>query len=416
MRIFILVFLCCASGVALAQPSPPPLTVEEAVALAIRNNPRLSAAVRNREAARLGVRLARALTNPEVVFVPGVTVGGSDEEVLVQQRLELNGTRAARTGIANAQLLAAEARAVVELRNLVFETKVAYYELARAQEKLALAREVLKIAEEFERIARRQVELGARPGIDVVQAGIEVSRARQQVLQAESQTASARAALNTLLGRDPAEPIVSLFLLLPTVAVVDTDAVLQQAFAARAEIAAEEAVADSFRQEARLARAEGFPDLAPQFRAESVTRGGIRNFGFGIALTLPLFDYGSRHHRIRQVEEAARAQADRITAVHNQVRQEVKQALAQVRAAEAVLKEYAQGLLEQSRRLLEASRVGFQEGKTSIIAVLEAQRTYRGVQTEYINAQADYALALAELERATGAIPASMVPEVRRSK
>jgi cobalt-zinc-cadmium efflux system outer membrane protein len=416
LRILILVFLCCASGVVLAQPSPPPLTVEDAAALAIRNNPRLSAAVRDMEAARLGVRSAQALTNPEVVFAPGATVGGSDEEVLVQQRLELNGTRSARTSIARAQLRLAEARAIVELRNLVFETKAAYYELARAQEKLALAREVLKFAEEFERMARRQVELGARPGIDVVQAGIEVSRARQQLLLAETQEVSARAILNVLLGRNPAEPIGSLSLLIPTAATVDTDAVLQQALAARTEIAAEEAVADVFHREVQLARAEGFPDLVPQFRVESVTRGGIRNSGIGIALTLPLFDYGSRRHRIRQAEESARAQADRIRAVHNLVRQEVEQALARVRTGEAVLKEYSQGLLEKSRRLLEATRVGFQEGKTSLIAVLEAQRTYRGVQTEYINAQVDYALARAELERATGTIPASLLPEVRRFK
>lgn len=415
MRILILVLLCCASGTVLAQPSPPPLTVEDAVALAIKNNPRLSAAVREVAAATSGVRSARALVNPEFSFVPAVTnVGGSDEELLVWQPLELNGTRAARAGVADAKRKAAQAQAIVALRDLVFETKSAYYELARARELQALAADLLKVAEEFDRITRRQVELGRRPGIDLAQTGIEVTRAQQQVTLATSQEVTARAALNTLMGRSTAEPIGPLSSLSFTPQPIDEEATMRQALAARAEIAAEEAVAEAFRQEAQLARAEGIPDLAPQFRAENVTRGGIGNAGIGIALTLPLFDYGSRRHRIRQAEEAARAQADRITATQYQVRQEVQQALARLRASEIVLKDYQQGVLDRARRLLEAARIGFQEGQYSITNILEAQRTYRAVQTEYTNALVAHAQARAELERAAGTVAASLLPEFKR--
>src|SRR5207245_1522772 len=110
--------------------------------------------------------------------------------------------------------------------------------------------------------------------------------------------------------------------------------------------------------------------------------------------------------------------------------QEVEQAVARLRASEAVLQDYqggtpssgwntpirrkdgiergdplsdAQkaapagepypigGVLDQARRLVEASRTGFQAGQTSLIAVLEAQRTYRSVLAEYTNALVDHA-------------------------
>jgi len=396
--------------------------VEEAVAQAMKNNPRLSAAAREVLAARSGVRSARALANPEITFAPGVTsLSGTGEELLVSQPLELNGTRAARTGVASAQLRATQARAIIELRELVFDVKMAYYELARAREQQALAAELLKTAEEFDRISRRQVEIGRRPGIDLAQTGIEVTRAQQQVTLTESQVTTALAALNTLLGRPPSEPIGSLSSLLFTPQPVDEETAMRQALAARAEITVEEAIADSFRQEARLARAEGLPDLAPQVRIGSLLRGipeasSGNGFGIGIAINLPLFDHGSRRNRIRQAEESARAQADRITAARNQVRQEVQQALARLRASETVLKNYQQGVLDRARRLLEASRVGFQEGQYSIINILEAQRTYRAVQTEYTNALVDHVQARAELERAMGAVPASLLPEPRREK
>lgn len=408
MRIVTFLLLCLMPGVALAQQAATPFTVGDAVALAIKQNPRLSAAARDVGAAQLGVRSARALTNPEMVFAPAITSGGSEEEFIFRQPLELNGTRAARTGVASAQLRQTQAEAIVSLRDLVFDTKSAYYETARAQELRSQAQDLLKIAEEFDRGTRRQVEVGTRPGIEQTQTGIEVARARQQVTLAESRVATAVAALNTLLGRAPAEPIGLLPPLTFTPETADHNAALQQALAARTEIAAGEAARDAFHQEARLARAEGRPDLAPQFRASSITRGF--ESGIGISVALPLFDYGSRRSRIRQAEESARAQEDRITASRNQVRQEVESALAHLHASESVVKDYQQGVLDQARRLVDSSRVGVQTGATSVLAVLEAQRTFRSVLTEYTNALVDHAIARAELERAVGAVPANLLP------
>ena len=414
MRILFL-FLVVVAPVHICAQSAPPLSVEDTVTQAIRNNPRLSAAARDVVAARSGLRSARSLANPEIVFTPALQVGGTDQELLIRQPLEINGTRAARTGVAAAQTRRAQAQAVVELRTLVFETKSAYYDLGRAQERAALARESLRFAEEFDRIARQQVELGARPGIEVTQTEIEVARARQQVTLADSVVAAATAALNTRMGRLSDTPIGAVTLSIPALTVPERESALRQALTARAEITVEEAEADGFRQVARFARADGLPDVAPQFRAGSVIR-RFSDSGVGIGITLPLIDYGSRRNRVRQAEELARAQTDRIAAVRAQVRQEIEQALARLRAAGDVVRSYRTGVLEQSRLLLDASRIGFREGKTNIVAVLEAQRTFRAVQTEFANAQADYALALAELERATGAVPASLLPQPRRTK
>lgn len=409
-QVIVLFTACLAFRFAQAQSPPAPFTVEAAVELAIKQNPRLTAAIREVSAGKAGVRSARALTNPSVVFTPAITGrGGSDEEMLVVQPLELNGVRAARTGIVSARLKQSQAEAVVVLRDLIYETKVAFYELVRARKLLSLTQEALKTAEEFDRIAARQVEVGNRAGIDQVQTGIEVARARQQVILAQSRVTAAEAALNTLMGRTPAEPIGSLSSLTFAPTEVDADALRQQALTARTEIAVEQSVREAIRGEAQLARREGRPDLAPQFRMEKVVR-GAENSGIGLGITLPLFDYGSRRHRVRQAESAARAQEARIAATQNQVRQEVEQALARVRAAEEVIKGYQQGILDQAHRLLEASRVGLQAGVTTVVAVLEAQRTYRGVLTEYTNALADHAQARAELERATGAVPAEMLP------
>lgn len=414
MRFFPVLLLCFASGSALAQSSP--LTADDAVSQAIRKNLRLSAAVREVGAARYGLHSARALANPNFVFAPGITsISGSGDELILSQPLEINGTRSARAGVAGAQLKTAQVQAIMELRELVFSVRTAYYQLAQARAQQSLAADLLKNAEEFDRISRRLVEAGKRPGIELAQTGIEVSRAQQQVTLVDSQVTVAAAALNTLLGQPADAPPVTLSPLSPSTETVDETALLQKALASRAEIAGVQAVQETFQQEARLARAEGRPDLAPQIRFGSLVRGVPEGstgngFGVGIAITLPLFDYGSRRNRIRQAEESAHAQSDRLTAAQNQVRQEVTQAVARLRAAQAVVSGYQGGVLERAKRLLDASQTGFQEGQTNIVAVLEARRTYAAVQTEYLNALTGAALARAELERATGSVSAALLP------
>ncbi|MES2462322.1 MAG: TolC family protein, partial [Armatimonadota bacterium] len=182
--------------------------MDDVLRIATQNNPRITAAVRDVRSASSGIRSARALINPNAFLAPGVTsISGTGEEFLIQQPLEINGTRSARTGIAEAQLRATQAQAVLSLRDVAFTAKSAYYELARAREQATVARESLQVAQEFDRIARRQVEEGARPGLDLAQTGLEVSRAQRQVTLADGQVTASVAALNTVMARDPSSPI-----------------------------------------------------------------------------------------------------------------------------------------------------------------------------------------------------------------
>lgn len=395
-----------------AQPpnaSAPPLTVDAAVHQAIAGNPAIRAATLDVMSAESGARSGRSPADPEVVFTPAITSGGSDEELLIRQPLEINGIRSARAGIAAARLRGARAEAVLTLRDLVYQTEAAYYELARVRLLRDLAGEDLKAAEELDRITGRQVEIGGRPGIDRTQTGIEAAQAGRRLIRAESDVTVAEVALNTLMARPPGTPIGSLSPLSATPERPGAEGLLDNALAARADVVMEESERDAFRREADLARAEGRPDIAPQFRAGSLTR-GVSEAGFGIGITIPLIDHGSRRNRIRQAEQSARAQEAHIALRRNLATLEITTAVARLEAAEATVKSYAEGTLDDARRLMDASRVGYQAGQTSIIALLDAQRTWRAVQAEHTNALAECALAAAALRHAAAVVPAEWLP------
>jgi len=397
-----------------AQESPD-LTFEEAVKLALANNPRIRALAFDLEAAERGVSSASSLANPSITFTPGLTRAGSDEELLVAQPLEISGTRAARTGVARAQQRIVQAQALAELRETVFTVKSAYVDLARAQERRSLTADLAKHATEVDVIAQRQVELGSRAGVDRTQTSIEANRAKQQATLAQADYEAALAAFNTEIGRsaETSTRVASLTSSQPSTN--DEATLLSQALASRSELLLSKARQEEFRQEAKLSKAEGFPDLVPQYRMESLTR-SPRDGGFGIGITLPILDYGSLRNRTRQAEASQRAEEQRQAGIEAKVRQEVIQALARLRAAEEVIKTFEGGMLAEAKKLLDTTRAGFGLGETSLITVLDAQRTFRSVQSEYIEALASHAHALAQLERATGSVPASLIYEIPRKE
>ncbi len=88
--------------------------------------------------------------------------------------------------------------------------------------------------------------------------------------------------------------------------------------------------------------------------------------------------------------------------VELQVQTEVTQAFFNYLAASRQVKQFKSGLLIESKKVLDGKVYSYQRGKTSLLEVLNAQRTYNEIQLNYFEALYNYAAALVELERAAG--------------
>lgn len=391
------------------------LTADKTVALVTQKNLGVLSALRDVFAAQAGVKSAAALSPPIFTIGPAFQTGGTTDGFLFEQPLELNGTRDARAGVARAQLRLTQAQAVVQLQTLVYIARTNFYVLARAQERLRLSRELRDVTAQFAALAQKQADLGARPGIEARQAAIEAARARAEESRALGEEQAARAVLNAYLGRAPLDPVATSLAPVEasrTLPVPDTVAATKQALAARGEIAVAEATRDVPLARARLARAQGRPDVAPEFRIAQITP-TYMDAGFGVVFTVPL-DYGTRRNQIRQEERIAEAELLRVTGTQAQVREEVAAAASRLAAAREVLSGYDSGLVQDARTVLDSVQTGFKEGATTIIAVLEAERTYRVVTSERLDALTTAAQAQSEFDRAVGVVPAPLLEQLRK--
>jgi outer membrane protein TolC len=81
----------------------------------------------------------------------------------------------------------------------------------------------------------------------------------------------------------------------------------------------------------------------------------------------------------------------------------VRDALLRAEAARRSVRLFQGELLPKSAQSVEVSRSGYEKDKASFLDLLDAERSQRDVKLKHAQAVAQYASAVADLERAVGA-------------
>ena len=294
------------------------LTLTDALRQVAQNHPLARAVALELEATRWRGRAEAAFTPMSVYLAPMISDGGSGEELIVQQPLELNGGQRARAALSHAR-----------------------YQLHRAETQSALNELLTQTAEAFidAYIAQRRLEAVAQfvETLDALELRVAVHAPREAALTqaAELRLAHRRALyrLNALLQRPLDAPLV----LLPVQALPDAPTADDAVDADAAQLALLQA-------ELRLMRTQVLPDVALQARVEKFAGNSTRP-AYALVLEFPLIDYGARRAAIRAQQLLIEAQTLRIESAR-------LQAQAEQRAAEDAYR-LAQARLVQAQRRLD---------------------------------------------------------------
>ncbi|HOF88614.1 MAG TPA: TolC family protein, partial [Armatimonadota bacterium] len=204
----ILVLVLCVAGAVAQPPAAPaapaePLTVEEAVAFALRNNPAVTVAAQDVRIAEAGVASARAEGRPTVtvaststynpapasITLPGSggdpdrTINLSDSfstgiQVTGSQPVWPSSRWRAPVEAARAQVGAQETTLSRTRQQIAYQVRQAYYQLLSAHQLQDVADDAVRVAEGQLTLARNTFEAGTAPRLDVVQATAALESAR----------------------------------------------------------------------------------------------------------------------------------------------------------------------------------------------------------------------------------------------
>lgn len=376
------------------------LTLSQAVQQALQQNPRVLAARQRIVAAQGRLTSARSHPHPDLFLNPLGVI--EDSQLTLEQRFEvLNGKRTFRAQSANATVQAAQADLrAVELA-VTADVTQAYFDLLLALRAQQLTEEAVKLVRALHEAAQKAFDAGDVPRTHVVRTRIELTRAEGELVRTQSEVDVRRAALNTLLARDPATSLTPADELRyePRNFDFDVDGLKRLALQQRPEAQTAQFALQGSQSRVKLARAERLPDLAFQFKREKLSESNARA---GLGLVLPLFDFG----RIRGATKAARAEVAEQSALlmltQQQIVLEVETAYRHAQAARQLVESYEKRTVPDANDLMQMVEQGYRAGGVTLLDVIDAQRTLSATRLEYAQAIAQYRKSLAELERAVG--------------
>ncbi|HKZ08286.1 MAG TPA: TolC family protein [Methylomirabilota bacterium] len=408
------------TGLAAAQPASP-LTVDELVARAIRDNPELAAVRAEAEAAEGRLVQAGLRPNPMLELGGQRSVTGPDSNVGagVTIPLDLAGRKAGRVGVAEREVDLKRAQITDRERRLRAEIRSKAGELLAARRDLDVADELLDVNRHALQLLGARVQRGAAPPLEERLLTVEVNRleSTRQILQSRLEVAALQ--LRTLAGWPSDAPLVLAGTLSPALPVLEREGAVQHALAVRPDLAV--ARADLAMARAKIAKEQadarwdasfnvGYQRQAMGFDGLSgiTARGGTRPIedvfhflGGGLSITLPVRNRNEGN--IAAAAAEARAAERRMELATLTVRQEVEAAFTQHAAAGRALEIYERGVRQVARENLDVVRRTQELGRTSLLDLIAEQRRYIDVETGYTQSLLAAYAAAVEIERAVGA-------------
>lgn len=391
--------LLCAGMLAVTGPAfAEPVTLSDALARGQEVSPRVAKARAELKAAEGRAIQAGVRPNPEVSVEvenfsgtgPYRTFRSTETTVSVAQPFELGGKRRARKEVAAAERDYAQIALRRAEADLAYDIVVAHAELRASEDRADLARKVLARAVELARIAETLVDVGRDPPLTKLRADALLAEAKAEDLRATSELLTARQRLALLIGSDDGELSASV-----------QDVPVPPALPANAQSLDERLAAaerDAASARVRLAQAEGVPDITASGGVRSFRESKDTAFLVSVSIPLPVFN------RNRGNIYAARAEGDAAEAQLAQTRLDTRYSRREAELLLAAANERLTALsgagLFQANEAARVAEIGYQQGKFTLIELIDAREALTSANLKLIEAQLDRARAIAALGRA----------------
>jgi outer membrane protein, heavy metal efflux system len=402
LRIALTLACCLVCDVSSGQQptAAGPLTYDEVLLLATSRNLSLAAARRARAIREAGVRTAGQIPNPDVTFE--VTRDVPHQIVSFNLPVEIGGKRTKRIDLAREEITLADVAVDLEMRAIRREARQSFYSLIAADLQLELADGVVDIARRVRDAAQARFESGAAPRRDVLQADLGVTRAETDLDLARSARAAARASLNGTLNLPPRQETLVGGDLLDNTATPAFDRAIALASASNVELRRLDREIAIEQHRVDFLRAERVPtpvfSLGGVFNAPGEFNAGLSG---GIGIGLPLFSR-NQGEIAASIATGSQLRAER-DATNRTIENEIFGTLATIDARRKQVQAYRERLVPTATDLESLAEESYRAGRTSVLAVFDAQRSLRDLRHEGLQAAYELQRAVADLEELLGA-------------
>ncbi len=446
-RSFLALGLCLSAGA--VQAAPAPLTLEESITIALNNHGDTGASLQRSLSATQNIRSVRSGLLPQAsasvnyvyrkspgASLAGVLSGGSTTTgVSVSQNIFDGGKTRTQVRRARAQELGTVGDFGSVRSGLAYQVAQAFYEQLR-QEKLVLQRQS-QVALAQEQLAQidAQIEAGTIARADRLSVQVTLSQARFDLVSSQNSLGVAQVDFRNVLGLERGEklnlsessrldssvaPPVETeqtesgeLLVIP--ALKPLEAYIQQAQALRPDLLQARATVLQNEATVQLAKIEKRPQVSLNADYNIDPRSTLdREFQIGAGVNFSLFDGGKRSADLKAAEATLAASQIQLEQTEKDLSADVESCYINL-AGQVERINNARILVQQAQTNLATATERYQLGLGIVLDIVNAQNSLMSAQTSATQAEFDYEIARANLDRAVGrfawANPDQPVPE-----
>jgi outer membrane protein, heavy metal efflux system len=382
------------------------LTVEDAVEIAMNNNPLIKSKKHNIGTSEGRVRQAGLLPNPEIEFftqeTPTNNLGfdQSQNSVALFQKLETGGKRGLRIKAAEKEKNILDLDLQTTVADITAKVKKAFFDVLTAQDGLKFAKENVEIAKSIMNLSTERFKVGDIAKIEVLKAEIELSNAKMRVQDAERKCLNSVKTLQIVMG----VPDIAINNLFP-ISTADTpslnlehlnDLLLNNHPALKARKKA----VDLSQLKIIEARRNAIPDINASIGYKRLSATDDDTIQAGIDLPLPIFN--RNQGKIIEARASSFKAKDDEEVVRNQLLLQLNNAFSLYTSTSEQVRFFDDTIIPQAEESLKIARQGYEQGEFDYLEVLDAQRTFANTRISYLKILNELFSSMTEIEKFVG--------------
>ena len=289
-----------------------------------------------------------------------------------------------------------------KLRLNVYE---AFYRVLIAQEFVKVAEQSVELVEKQLGIAQTSLDAGAATNFDVLRAKVQLANAKSQVIRAKNGVKIAKNAYKTLLNLPLADDIsVEGSFEIPEVK-IKLDELIKQALEKRPEITRSQLNEQAGQKQLSVAKTRNLPDFAffsnyQISHSERLTEMN-RIWSLGLQINIPIFDGFASRAAVKQSESVLKQLQIGTEQVMSVVETEVRNAYLALLEAKTLI-DVQRETVAQAQESVRIATIRFENGMITTVELTDTQLALIQSKVNRLQAQHDYVIGLARLEKAIG--------------
>jgi outer membrane protein, heavy metal efflux system len=400
------------SFVLLALLAADPMTLAQIEAEALANNAEIHSAAQQTRIADSRLGTALALDDPQFGYRAWSTpllqpwnLNQTQHMFMFTQNVPGKGKRELKYLIASDDAEIQAFLAAAKKREVVARVRQAFYRLLQTYDQTRIHHDQVELAERRVEATRIQYSAGKATQHAVLEAGVAHTRLAEHLVLFDREADSARAELNTLMGRQPDSPLD----VTGEYGILDTLPSQQElqalASLSRPELRVFEAMRKQGLHKVQLAEKGRSPDFSISTGYMLMPSGSSNRSGWlaEFSMTLPWLNRGKHDSEVQQAQQETAAIQTEFEQQQAFIWREVREAWIRAEAARKVVELYRKSLQPDLLTISRAATVAYQTNQTELLSILEAQNMSIEAEYAFFEALLAYEQGLADLERAIGA-------------